>query len=214
MSKTINYKFILIGNSGVGKTSIFRYLSNGKFLDNSIASIGVEKKSLDFSIEVNENNQKVKKDFDISLFDTAGQEQFKSITLSYFKGSDGILLLYDITERSSFDNIEMWVNDIRDAIDSKADSKYAIILIGNKLDLVQENESARLIKEEEAKSACEKYKMIWGGEISTKNIKFEELNELIKTYVGLVYDEIGEKKIGKQKVKKIKKYKKKSKCFL
>ena len=209
MSKAINYKFILIGNTGVGKTSIFRYLSTGEFVENNISSIGIDKKTLDFSIEVLENKKKVKKSFSISLFDTAGQEQFKSVTFSYFKGSDGILLLYDITNRLSFDNIEMWVNDIRDAIDSKAQSRYAIILIGNKFDLVKENESNRKITEQEAKNACEKYKMVWGGERSIKDINYEELNELFKTYVGYIYDEIGEKKVGKQKVRNIKKYKKK-----
>ena len=209
MSKAINYKFILIGNTGVGKTSIFRYLSTGEFVENNISSIGIDKKTLDFSIEVLENKKKVKKSFSISLFDTAGQEQFKSVTFSYFKGSDGILLLYDITNRLSFDNIEMWVNDIRDAIDSKAQSRYAIILIGNKFDLVKENESNRKITEQEAKNACEKYKMVWGGERSIKDINYEELNELFKTYVGYIYDEKGEKKVGKQKVRNIKKYKKK-----
>ena len=103
----------------------------------------------------------------------------------------------------------MWVNDIRDAIDSKAQSRYAIILIGNKFDLVKENESNRKITEQEAKNACEKFKMIWGGERSIKDINYEELNELFKTYVGYIYDEIGEKKVGKQKVRNIKKYKKK-----
>ena len=104
MSKN-TYKFILIGNSTVGKTCLFRKLSTGEFMDKSIASIGVEKVSLDVTINVDKNDKKEKKDFDISLFDTAGQEKFRSITFSYYKGSDGILLLYDITNRNTFDNI-------------------------------------------------------------------------------------------------------------
>ena len=178
MSK-VNYKFILIGNSGVGKSSIFRYLSTGEFIDGTVASIGIDKKTLEVSIEVKEQNKNVKKDFEISLFDTAGQEQFRSITLSYYKGTDGILLLYDITDRDSFDNIEMWVDSIKNSIDSKVESKYAIILIGNKLDLAQEDESKRKVTEEEAKAACDKYKMIWGGEHSTKDITYDELNQMI-----------------------------------
>ena len=213
MSK-VNYKFILIGNSGVGKSSIFRYLSTGEFIDGSVSSIGIDKKTLEVSIEVKEQNKNVKKDFEISLFDTAGQEQFRSITLSYYTGTDGILLLYDITDRDSFDNIERWVDSIKNSIDSKVESKYAIILIGNKLDLAQEDESKRKVTEEEAKAACDKYKMIWGGEHSTKDITYDELNQLFGVYVGYVYNKIGEKKVGKQKVKNIKKYKKKSKCIL
>ena len=207
MSK-VNYKFILIGNSGVGKSSIFKYLSTGEFIEGSIASIGIDKKSLDVSIEVKENNKKVKKDFDISLFDTAGQEQFRSITLSYYKGTDGILLLYDITDRKSFDNVSIWVNSIKEAIEGN-ESKYAIILIGNKLDLVEEEKKERQVTEEEAKEACETYKMIWGGERSTKTIKLEELNQLFADYVNEVYKKVGIKVTGKQTSKKIGNYKKK-----
>ncbi len=206
MSK-VNYKFILIGNSGVGKSSIFKYLSIGEFIEGSIASIGIDKKSLDVSIEVKENNKKVKKDFDISLFDTAGQEQFRSITLSYYKGTDGILLLYDITDRTSFDNIEMWVDSIIDSMGNKAESKYAIILIGNKLDLVQEDESKRKVTEEEAKAACDKYKMIWGGEHSTKTIEYNDLKKLFESYIQKIYESVGPKIMKAQKNKKIDKYK-------
>lgn len=213
MSKN-TYKFILIGNSTVGKTCLFRKLSTGEFMDKSIASIGVEKVSLDVTINVDKNDKKEKKDFDISLFDTAGQEKFRSITFNYYKGSDGILLLYDITNRNTFDNIELWVDSIKEAIDSNVDSRYAIILVGNKLDLINEDGFERQIKEEEAKNACDKYQMIWGGEISTKEIKTEELNKLFEKYVTEVYSIIGEKKVGKQKVKQVKKYKKKFKCFI
>ena len=131
MSKN-TYKFILIGNSTVGKTCLFRKLSTGEFMEKGIASIGVEKVSLDVTINVDKNDKKEKKDFDISLFDTAGQEKFRSITFNYYKGSDGILLLYDITNRNTFDNIELWVDSIKEAIDSNVDSRYAIILVGNK----------------------------------------------------------------------------------
>ena len=111
MSK-IEYKFILIGNSGVGKTSILKFLSTGVFPTETISTIGVDKKTLDVSVEVEENNKKIKKDFIISLFDTAGQEKFRSIAATYYRGSDGILLLYDITDRNSFESIEMWINSI------------------------------------------------------------------------------------------------------
>lgn len=213
MSK-ITYKFILIGNSAVGKTSIFRKISTGEFLEKNIASIGIEKVSLDVSIDVEEKNTKVKKDFEIALFDTAGQEKFRSITFSYYKGTDGILLLYDITNKASFDNIEMWIDSIKDAIDSNVESRYVIILVGNKLDLIHEEGFQREVTEEDAKNACNKYNMVWGGEHSTKEIKFEDLTKLFGKYVGEVYYKIGVKKVGKQTVKNVKKYKKKFKCFI
>ena len=210
---SINYKFILIGNSGVGKTSIFRKLSTGEFHEKNISTIGIEKKSLDVSIEIDKDGKTEKKTFNISFFDTAGQEKFRAVTLSYYKETDGILLLYDITDRKSFDNVSIWVNSIKEAIEGNK-SKYAIILIGNKLDLVEEEKKERQVTEEEAKEACETYKMIWGGERSTKTIKFEELNELFAEYVKEVYKKVGIKVTGKQTSKKIGNYKKKKKGCL
>ena len=211
MSK-IEYKFILIGNSGVGKTSILKFLSTGVFPQEIISTIGVDKKTLDVSVEVEENNKKTKKDFIISLFDTAGQEKFRSIAATYYRGSDGILLLYDITDRNSFESIEMWINSIIESIDKKADSKYVILLIGNKLDLVNEGSAKRKVEEQEAIDICKKFKLLWGGERSIKSLKFEELNELFAEYVKQIYNEIGEKKGKEQKAKSIKKYKFKKKC--
>mgnify|MGYP002862752610 CR=1 FL=1 len=210
---SINYKFILIGNSGVGKTSIFRKLSTGEFHEKNISTIGIEKKSLDVSIEIDKDGKTEKKTFNISFFDTAGQEKFRAVTLSYYKETDGILLLYDITDRKSFDNVSKWVDSIKEAIEGN-ESKYAIILIGNKLDLVEEEKKERQVTEEEAKEACETYKMIWGGERSTKTIKFEELNELFAEYVKEVYKKVGIKVTGKQTSKKIGNYKKKKKGCL
>ena len=210
---SINYKFILIGNSGVGKTSIFRKLSTGEFHEKNISTIGIEKKSLDVNIDIDKDGKKEKKTFNISFFDTAGQEKFRAVTLSYYKETDGILLLYDITDRKSFDNVSIWVDSIKEAIEGN-ESKYAIILIGNKLDLVEEEKKERQVTEEEAKEACETYKMIWGGERSTKTIKFEELNELFAEYVKEVYKKVGIKVTGKQTSKKIGNYKKKKKGCL
>ena len=211
MSK-IEYKFILIGNSGVGKTSILKFLSTGVFPQEIISTIGVDKKTLDVSVEVEENNKKTKKDFIISLFDTAGQEKFRSIAATYYRGSDGILLLYDITDRNSFESIEMWINSIIESIGKKVDSKYVILLIGNKLDLVNEDSSKREVEEQEAIDICKKFKLLWGGERGIKSLKFEELNELFAEYVKQIYNEIGEKKGKEQKAKSIKKYKFKKKC--
>jgi len=199
MSK-IEYKFILIGNSGVGKTSILKFLSTGVFPQEIISTIGVDKKTLNVSVEVEENNKKIKKDFIISLFDTAGQEKFRSIAATYYRGSDGILLLYDITDRNSFESIEMWIYSIIDSIGKKVDSKYVILLIGNKLDLVNEDSSKREVEEQEAIDICKKFKLLWGGERGIKSLKFEELNELFAEYVKQIYNEIGEK-IPKKQVK-------------
>ena len=140
-----------------------------------------------------------KKDFEIILHDTAGQEKFRAITYNYYKSSDGILLIYDITDRSSFENVEQWMNSIKDTI-------------GNKLDLINTEYCKREVTVEESENICKQHDLIWGGEQSAKDIKFEDLQELFKGYVKQIYERVGEKKQGKQTLKKVQKYKKKINC--
>ena len=209
----IEYKFILIGNSGVGKTTIFKKLLYKKFTEKNLSTIGVDKKKIDLKVEVEDsNNSKTEKEFEKNLIDTAGQEHFRALTFNYYRGSDGILLMYDITDKSSFDSVSMWIDSINQAIDNNHGSKYSIILIGNKLDLVNSDDvqkKERQVSEEEAINACEKFNMIWGDEISTKDITNEDLNELFKGYVKEVYKTVGAKKVGKQKLQKGATYRKK-----
>ena len=205
------YKIVLIGNTAVGKTSLFKKLATGDFNDKNISTIGMDKKSLTVEIEVNENNQIVKKQIDISLVDTAGEERFRSITKTYFKESDGVLLLYDVTNKESFKNVESWIDSIHDSLGHHKNSKYEIILIGNKVDLIGVEEYIREVNEEEAKSICKEKSLIWGGETSVKNIQIKELENLFKDYVKLIYEKVGEKKVTKQVSKKMDGFKKKKK---
>ena len=208
-SKIINYKIILIGNSGVGKTSLFRKLSTGEFIAKNISTIGIDKKTLDYTINI----QNEKKNFNISLFDTAGQEKFRAVTKSYYKESEGILLMYDITDKKSFDNVEMWINSIRESIGNN--SNVVIFLIGNKLDLIGNEGKEREVTEEEAKDACEKFNMIWGKELSTKDIQMNDLKNMFEEYVKNIFEKVGAKEGTGQKVKGVGKYKKKKKlCFI
>ena len=212
----ISYKVILIGNSGVGKTAIFQKMQSGKFYEQNIATIGVAKKNFNFTVEVQDQGKNVIKEFEIILQDTAGQEKFRAITFNYYKSSDGILLIYDITDRQSFENVENWMGSIKDTLGNIQESKYAVILIGNKLDLIDKQGFKREVTEEEADNICKQHNLIWGGEHSAKDIKFEDLQDLFKGYVRQIYERVGEKKQGKQTLKKVQKYKKKfsfGKCF-
>ena len=213
---SINYKFVLIGNSGAGKTSFFRKLSTGEFYEKNISTIGVEKKTFELNLDMlNDEGKTEKKSFVISLFDTAGQEKFRAITHNYYKEADGILLIYDIDDKSSFESIEMWIESIRQNMGSNDESKYAMVLIGNKSDLIEEEIKERKVTEDEAKQICEKYDIIWGGEQSIRSIGFEELRKLFDEYVIKIYKKIGEKKSWKEsvKIKNIKKKETKKKGF-
>ena len=153
--------------------------------------------------------KKEKKKFNISLFDTAGQERFRSVTLNYYKGSDGIFLIYDITDKTSFDQVRTWIESINDSLGRNKDQKYAMILIGNKLDLVEENPEDRKVEEEDAQKICKEFGMRWGGEQSIKSISFEELKKIYGEYVEEIYHVVGENSCASQKLKKGDKFKKK-----
>ena len=214
-NEKINYKVILLGNSGVGKTSLFKKLVTGEFYEKNISTIGMDKRTLQVEIEVKEKNKTVTKAIDISLVDTAGQERFKSITKNYYKESDGILIIYDITSKETFLNVKNWINSIYESLGNHENSKYIIILIGNKIDLIGVDEKVREVSEEEAMKICEENNLLWGGECSAKTNSDSELLELIKGYVKEIYKKVGPKTITKQVVKKIaEKKNRRNRCFL
>ena len=133
-------KIILIGDSGVGKTNIMSKFLKNQFMEESKATIGVEFGSKLF----NHEGHKIK----AQIWDTAGQEKYKAITGAYYKGSKGALVVYDITQKKSFENIEKWVNDLKVA----GDPKITIILIGNKSDLEDKRQVLKDQGEEKARS--------------------------------------------------------------
>ena len=208
MSQEINYKIILAGNSGIGKTSLFKKLTTGIFLDKNFSTIGLTNRTLNIEIT---DNKKEKKMINVNLYDTAGQERYRAITSIYLKSSQGILLIYEISDRTSFLSIESWINSITEHLGNIKDSKYVVILIGNKIDLANKDNQKREVTEEEAKIICEKFDLIWGGEISVRDISCEELNELFQSYVKQIYDKVGEMEPKEEKLKKIVKNKKKIK---
>ena len=210
-NEKIEYKVILLGNSGVGKTSLFKKIITGEFFEKNISTIGMDKRTLHVEAEVQENNQTVTKSFEISLVDTAGQERFKAITKTYYKESDGILLIYDVTNKESFLNVKNWIDSIYDSLGNHENSKYIIILIGNKIDLIGVEEKVREVTEEEAKKICKDNNLLWGGECSAKINSDSELLELIKGYVKKIYEKVGPKIVTKQVVKKIAEKKKQTK---
>ena len=117
------FKILLVGNSNVGKSSLFLRFVDEIWKENFIPTIGVDFKIKSIKID----NKTIK----LQIWDTAGQERFKSILSSYYKGANGILLLYDITNVNSFKNLSNWLIDIEK--NSSKDVKK--ILIGNKCDL-------------------------------------------------------------------------------
>ena len=218
MSKNNVYKIILLGDSGVGKTSLFKKVSNGNFTGKNISTIGMDKITIIFKdINVDIKGKEQKEDFNIMLYDTAGQERYRSITKNYFQGTDMVYMIYDITNKKTFDSVETWLESINDFLSSWEKGNYLITLFGNKVDLIVNDEKPREVEENEALKLCKDNNIIWGGEKSILNSSKEELTEIIlnswKGYVQKfgIKDEIllQNKMEGKQYIKKKKKKKKK-----
>lgn len=117
-------KIILIGDSAVGKSNILSRFLNDEFIHESKSTISVEFGTRTISL----GNIKIK----AQIWDTAGQERYQSIIRAYYRGSHGVLLIYDITNKNSFLNIEKWCDEIR----KYAPEDIKILLVGNKSDLI------------------------------------------------------------------------------
>jgi len=124
-----NYDFlvktILIGDSGVGKSSLLYRFTDQDWNPHYIATIGV-----DFKVMTFERQNKVVK---LQLWDTAGQERFRTITHAYYRGSHGIVVVYDVTNRETFDDIRHWLEDVR----KYGADDVPMIIVGNKADMVK-----------------------------------------------------------------------------
>ncbi|KAJ6543357.1 ras family-domain-containing protein [Mycena vulgaris] len=129
-------KFIITGDSAVGKSSLLVRLTDQRFLANPDPTLGVEFGSKLITLPDAEGT--VGK---LQCWDTAGTESFRSITRSYYRGAAGCLLVYDVTSRRSFENVRIWLADVR----AHADAHVSCILVGNKVDLCEGDESKRAV---------------------------------------------------------------------
>ena len=189
-------RVITLGDSGVGKTNfIFRFIDD-KFSLNYFSTYGIDTKFKNVKLD---NGSEIK----FKIFDTAGQERFKSISQNYIKKANGVLLMYDISDEASFNNIENWMQNIQD----NSGNKMCIVLVATKCDLVEERE----VSKESGEKLAEKYGIHFYETSSKDNINIE------KSF----YD-IAEQIIEKNKGKKVfeknidlnKKHNKKKECCI
>lgn len=133
------YKTVIIGNSGVGKSAILVRFVENQFSEHYLATIGVDFRFK--TIQVDAKNVK------FQIWDTAGQERFRTITSAYYRGSQGILLVFDLTDPLSFENIcKFWMNEV----ETYAEKDAIFFLIGNKSDL----QDQRQVPQDKIKQFC------------------------------------------------------------
>ncbi|XP_058747043.1 ras-related protein RABB1c-like [Vicia villosa] len=163
MSYTFLFKYIIIGDTGVGKSCLQHQFTDNRFQPVHDITIGVE-----FGVRtINIDDKPIK----LQIWDTAGQEMFRSITRSYYRGAAGALLVYDITRRETFDHLANWLEDVK----QHANSNMVFMLIGNKADLTKK----RAVSTEEGGKFAKENGMIF-MEVSAKSAENVE-DAFIKT---------------------------------
>ena len=170
------FKLLLIGEQAVGKSSLMNRYVDNVFEINIMGTAGLDLKKKIVEI----NNEKIK----IYIFDTAGQERFRTIAKNQYKKADAIIIIYDVTDRKSFESVNDWIVSIKSDVDPVTER----LLIGNKIDLVSE----RTVAQEEGVKIAEKYGMPFIETSAKESLNVKEA--FLKVINTLYYKEIGNNK--------------------
>lgn len=166
------FKIILIGDSSVGKSSILaKFIRSDNPISDMKSTIGVEFATKSLNI-----NDKISK---LQVWDTAGQERYRAITSAYYRGAVAAILVYDISNRESFNNVRKWICELKD----NTDKNIAIILVGNKCDLIEKRE----VSEIEGVSIAKELKI---GFIETSALQLNNIDIVFETIANAVYNTI------------------------
>ena len=161
------FKVLLLGDSTVGKTCFLMRFTENTFQEIHMSTIGLDYRFKKMTLE----NQEVAT---VQIWDTAGQDRFRAITKNYYKGAHGILLIYDVTNQKSFDNVKNWVGHIRE----NASEKAIIYIVGNKVD----DSTHRVVSKEQGEETAKEFNLKF-FEASAK----EDIN-IAPTFQALVND--------------------------
>lgn len=163
-------KIMMIGEQAVGKSSITKRYIEHIFLPNIMGTAGLDMKQKIVNIYDEEIN--------VIIYDSAGHERFRKITELQYKGSDGLVLIYDITDQKSFEWIIEWIDKLR--IDNSPNNNMEIILLGNKIDL-----EGRMINIEKVQEIADKYKIKL---LETSALSGHNINEAFDYMIKKIYD--------------------------
>ena len=142
--KEAKYKILILGDTQVGKSCFLTRYADNSFQDEYLSTIGMDYKIKNYQAE---DGSTIK----LYIWDTAGQDRFRSITRNYYKGADGIILIYDITKKDTFENVRNWINNIKD----EAPDRVVLILVGNKVD----DEGNRVVPKSEGEEIAKEFNL-------------------------------------------------------
>ncbi|GAB5366832.1 hypothetical protein AAMO2058_001177500 [Amorphochlora amoebiformis] len=166
--KRAEVRLITIGDSATGKSSLILRYTKGSFTEERKATVGIDMRIRTVEIE----GRKVK----VKIWDTAGQEQFRVITRNYYRGAQGVVLVYDITNRPSFQHVTKWIRDVKEY----ADEGVNVVLVGNKCDL----ETDRQVSKAEGREIAEKNQLAFFETSALSGIYVEDaFGELVTSAV-------------------------------
>ena len=149
----VDLKIVLAGESNVGKTTLCRKFQRGDNSGPIGPTLGIEYHLKVVELKINEKNYKVK----TRIWDTAGQERYRAVTGVQLRNADGALVVYDLTHRETFNKVSEWLSDLPNL--TQTDTK--VTLVGNKLDLVENNSNARVVNKEEAELVAQNYDVMF-----------------------------------------------------
>ena len=172
------FKVVLIGDSGVGKTNILSRYVRDEFSIETKSTVGVEFGSKIVKV----SNQTIK----VQIWDTAGQERYKAITTAYYKGAKGAFVVYDISKKDSFTNVDKWIGELK----THGDAEVCVLLVGNKCDL----EEQRQVTTEEAAKKSEVYDIAFCETSAMQAVNIEKV-------FSIMIEEIAKKVIKKEEGK-------------
>ena len=167
--KEFLYKILLLGDSSVGKTCFLMRYTDNTFQEIHMSTIGLDYKLKNVQLD---DGKMVK----IQIWDTAGQDRFRSITKNYYKGAHGIILIYDITNQKTFENVKNWINQIKEEVSNKV----TIILVGNKID----DEDHRVVSTEQGEKMAKDFGLMFFECSAKSGVNIDStVNELVKKTV-------------------------------
>lgn len=174
MTDYTKFKILIIGDTGVGKTSLLTKHVDNIFREDTNTTIGV-----DFTAKTYTRDEKR---YDLQIWDTAGQERFRTVTRSYYRDAHAAFVVFDLCNKESFDNVEYWVNNVHEEFENRGNKqKPILILIGNKSDL-----PCKAVSQKDINAMAQKLKICSYISTSAKtgdqiDRMFESLLELLST---------------------------------